>query len=73
MAGIVLNGIRDELVKRSSSWLKKGEVLSGSLPLPPEILGVQTELEQILMDPKGHLVLYLNYKIGNNGVKNEIN
>lgn len=73
MAGIVLNGIRDELVKRSSSWLKKDEVLSGSLPLPPEILGVQTELEQILMDPKGHLVLYLNYKIGNNGVKNEIN
>lgn len=65
--GKVYEGLKEELAKRSAPWTKKDEVLSGSLPLPPEILGIQTELVQVNMEQTGHLVLYLNFNTGKTG------
>lgn len=59
--GKVRNGVRDELQKKSAGWKLRDETIPGSLPLPPEILGIKLDINRVVMDPKGHLVMYLDY------------
>ncbi|WP_374074020.1 hypothetical protein [Bdellovibrio bacteriovorus] len=59
--GKVREGVKDELRKKSAGWKTKDEVIPGSLPLPPEILGIKLDINRVSMDPNGHLVMYLDY------------
>lgn len=59
--GKVREGVKDELRKKSAGWKNKDEVIPGSLPLPPEILGIKLDINRVLMDPNGHLVMLLDY------------
>lgn len=59
--GKVRQGVKDELAKRSAGWKVNNEVIPGSLPLPPEVLGIKLDINRVVMDPKGHLVMYLDY------------
>lgn len=65
--GKVYEGLKEKLQEISNPWMKKEELLPGTLPLPPEILGIQTEIVQLNMEQNGHLVLYLNF-LNNQGV-----
>lgn len=57
----VRSGVRDELAKKDDGWKTKDETIPGRLPLPPSILGIQLDINRVMMDPNGHLVMYLNY------------
>lgn len=59
--GKVRQGVKDELLKKSSGWKKNDETIPGGLPLPPEILGIKLDINRVIMDPNGHLVMYLDY------------
>lgn len=59
--GSVMNGIKDQLREKSTKWQAKEEPIPGALPLPPEILGIKLDINRVVMDPKGHLVMYLDY------------
>lgn len=67
--GLVYKGIRDHMNKICAGWLIKEEVLSGTLPLPPEIMGIQTDLVKLTMEKNGFLVVYLNYAASNGVAK----
>jgi hypothetical protein len=59
--GKVRDGIKDKLREQCAGWKNKEEAIPGAFPLPPEILGIKLEINRVLMDPKGHLVMYLDY------------
>lgn len=59
--GKVREGVQKELLKISAGWASKEESIPGSLPLPPQILGIQLDINQVNMDPNGHIVMFLNY------------
>lgn len=59
--GKVREGVQKELKKISAGWAMKEESIPGALPLPPQILGIQLDINQVNMDPNGHIVMYLNY------------
>ncbi len=61
----VMSKVREKLRERSASWAKTEETIEGSLPLPPEILGIKLDIAQVQMDPNGHLVMFLNYAPSN--------
>lgn len=62
LGGQVTKGIKEELQLRSKDWIKNNETIPGTLDLPPAILGLKLEIQKVTMDPKGHLLMYLNYK-----------
>lgn len=57
----VYDGIRDTLRQTSATWAKTQNNIPGSLPLPPEILGIKLDINRLIMDQTGHLVMYLTY------------
>lgn len=57
----VRQGVKDELRKKSAGWKSNKETIPGGLPLPPEILGIKLDINRVIMDPNGHLVMYLDY------------
>lgn len=57
----VYDEIRNNLRVISAPWSKYQTNIPGSLPLPPNILGINLEINLLQMDPTGHLVMYLNY------------
>ncbi len=59
--GKVYSGIREELKKKCTTWATTQTNIPGSLPLPPEVLGMKLDINRLLMDQSGHLVMYLNY------------
>lgn len=59
--GKVYAGIREELKKKCATWATTQTNIPGSLPLPPEVLGMKLDINRLLMDSTGHLVMYLNY------------
>lgn len=59
--GKVRQGVKDELAKKSAGWKSGKEAIPGGLPLPPEILGIKLDINRVVMDPNGHLVMYLDY------------
>jgi hypothetical protein len=59
--GSVMNGVKKQLQEKSDKWKKKEETIPGALPLPPEILGIKLDINRVVMDPNGHLVMYLDY------------
>ncbi|WP_038451970.1 DUF2785 domain-containing protein [Bdellovibrio bacteriovorus] len=59
--GKVREGVKDELKKRSANWATTEESLPGGLPLPPQILGIKLDINRVMMDPNGHLIMYLDY------------
>lgn len=68
LGGKVTKGIKEELQTRSKDWVKNNEKIPGTLDLPPAFLGMKLDIQKVTMDPKGHLVMYLNYRNGS-GVK----
>jgi len=66
----VMKAIREEMENTSRCWKVKENALPGTLPLPPEVLGLRLEVKKLVMDPRGHLVMYLNYtqsRVSGNG------
>ncbi|MDG0816056.1 DUF2785 domain-containing protein [Bdellovibrio svalbardensis] len=59
--GKVYSGIREELRKKCATWATTQTNIPGSLPLPPEVLGMNLDINRLMMDQTGHLVMYLNY------------
>ena len=59
-----MDGIRDRLKKASAAWKTQREVLGGKMDLPPPILGQKLDLQKLTFDPRGHLVMYLNFRPG---------
>jgi hypothetical protein len=59
--GKVRDGIKDTLTKTCATWKYKEEAIPGAFPLPPEILGIKLDINRVVMDPNGHLVMYLDY------------
>lgn len=60
--GKVKSGVVDKLKTIAAGWKTKEEKLPGNLPLPPEVLGIKLEIDHMVLDPNGHLVMYLKYK-----------
>ncbi|HEY8272572.1 MAG TPA: hypothetical protein VIG33_16890 [Pseudobdellovibrionaceae bacterium] len=61
----VTKGIKENLELRSKDWIKNNETIPGTLGLPPAFLGMKLDLQKVVMDPTGHLLMYLNYKLNN--------
>lgn len=61
LKGKVREGIKDKLREQCAGWKNKDEAIPGAFPLPPEILGIKLDINRVVMDPKGHLVMYLDY------------
>ncbi|WP_413584685.1 hypothetical protein [Bdellovibrio sp. HCB274] len=61
LKGKVREGIKDKLREQCAGWKNKDEAIPGAFPLPPEILGLKLDINRVVMDPKGHLVMYLDY------------
>lgn len=62
----VTEGVKDTLRGMNKDWetdrAKGNELkLPGTLPLPPEIAGIKTQIHSMDMDANGHLILYLTY------------
>ena len=58
----VMTGIKDKLKASSATWKTQHEVLDGKMDLPPPILGQKLDLKKLSFDPRGHLVMYLNFR-----------
>jgi hypothetical protein len=61
LGGKVTDGIKEELKLRSKDWIKNNETIPGTLDLPPVILGMKLNVLKVVMDPNGHLMMYLSY------------
>lgn len=59
--GKVYSAIREELKKKCATWSTTQNNIPGSLPLPPQILGMNLIINRLVMAPTGHLVMYLDY------------
>ncbi|MEN0059705.1 MAG: hypothetical protein AAGB31_12775 [Bdellovibrio sp.] len=57
----VRKAVKEKLTDMSAGWIKKEETIPGSLPIPPEILGLTFDIHRVVMDSNGHLVMFLNY------------
>lgn len=68
LGGQVSKKIKEELKLRSKDWAKNNETIPGVLDLPPIFLGMKLDVQKVTMDPKGHILMYLNYR-KNVGVK----
>lgn len=60
----VTKGIKKELALRSQNWAQQNEKLADDMDLPPSMYGVKFDVNKLIMDPNGHLVMYLNYSTG---------
>ncbi|MFP5520132.1 MAG: hypothetical protein ACLGGX_09530 [Bdellovibrionia bacterium] len=59
----VLAEVKKTLSQGTQSCGNNAEsMIPGSLPLPPEILGLKLDINKLQVDPSGHLVMYLNYQ-----------
>ncbi|WP_413568228.1 hypothetical protein ACLWBD_11255 [Bdellovibrio sp. HCB117] len=61
MPGKVREGVKERLREQSAGWKTVDEVIPGSLPLPPVILGIKLDINRVAVDPNGHIVMYLDY------------
>lgn len=61
--GKVVDGVREKLMETAKAWKTKETVIPGTLPLPPEILGIKLDIEKMNFDQKGHIVMYLKYAL----------
>lgn len=59
--GTVISGLKEELTEMTKDWKTTETPIPGSLPLPPEILGIKLDMKLMELDPNGHLVMYLTY------------
>lgn len=59
--GKVRSGVQDKLRELSAPWTRKTQAIPGTLPIPPQILGLQLDVTKLQMDTNGNLVMYLSY------------
>ncbi|MGZ3799458.1 MAG: DUF2785 domain-containing protein [Bdellovibrio sp.] len=59
--GKVREGVRNTLSEIGAKWKKEEETIPGNLPLPPKILGLELNINRVIMDLQGRIVMYLNY------------
>lgn len=68
----VIEGIQAKLKATCAPWLTKEQTIPGSLPLPPQILGLKLDINQMMMDPNGFIVMFLNYATGTTSGSNGV-
>jgi hypothetical protein len=61
VSGQVLKGVQDELKEVNLKWAQTENIMPGALPLPPEVLGIQSKIVSLNFEESGQLVLYLAY------------
>jgi hypothetical protein len=59
--GKVQKEVRAEVMKQTAGWKSTPDKADIELPLPPEIMGIKLDINRIVMDPNGHLVLFMEY------------
>ncbi len=59
-SGTVLDSLKSQFAEKAATWRTTGVSIPGSIPVPA-ILGVSLDVYDLVMEPTGHLVLYLNY------------
>jgi hypothetical protein len=59
--GKVHKEIRAQVMKQTAGWKATPDKADIELPLPPEIMGIKLDINRIVMDPNGHLVLFMEY------------
>jgi hypothetical protein len=59
--GKVEQGLRDKMATMALGWRTSGKVLANSFPIPQEILGIKLETKKVVFDPKGYIMMYMNY------------
>lgn len=57
----VKKSVREKLMEIAKEWQKTENLIPGTLPLPPEILGIKLDIRKLRLDPKGHIVMFLTY------------
>lgn len=62
LGSVVKSGVQAELQKINADWLRKEQKLPGTFPIPPEVMGIKLEIDDMTMSQTGHLLMYLNYK-----------
>lgn len=60
--GTVRSGVRAEIAKINADWRVKEQKLPGVFPIPPEVMGIKLEIDDMTMSQTGHLLMFLNYK-----------
>jgi hypothetical protein len=61
--------VRAQVMKQTAGWKATPDKEDIKLPLPPEIMGIKLDINRIVMDPNGHLVLFMDYaKTGDNSL-----
>lgn len=53
--------VLEKLRPITDKWKTKEQLLPGTLPLPPEVLGIKLDIDHLVMSKSGHLVMYLDY------------
>ncbi|MNL18775.1 hypothetical protein D3C87_1399340 [compost metagenome] len=61
LKGKVHKEIRAQVMKQTAGWKETPDKADIELPLPPEIMGIKLDINRIVMDPNGHLVLFMEY------------
>ncbi|MFS4457678.1 hypothetical protein [Bdellovibrio sp. HCB2-146] len=59
--GKVQKEVRATLLKYTESWKTETDRNDSDLPLPPEIMGIQLDINRLYMDPNGHLIMFMTY------------
>lgn len=59
--GKVHKEIRAQVMKQTAGWKATPDKADIELPLPPEVMGIKLDINRIVMDPNGHLVLFMEY------------
>lgn len=59
--GKVMNNIKEEFQKMTALWRCDHTAIPGKLPLPPEILSIKLDIQELEMEQNGQLVMYMNY------------
>lgn len=54
--------VREELQKVVDGWAQREMKLPGVFPIPPEVMGIKLEIDDMTMSRTGHLLMFLNYR-----------
>lgn len=64
LASYVKDFIMGSIEKTNKEWAKTRKVYPQTIPLPPAFFGVDMGLVDVITDPNGHLIMFLNFPRG---------
>jgi hypothetical protein len=61
LTGAVMKSVQNTIKEMTKDWATKGQSIGGCFSPPKELLGLNLNVDQLGMDPNGHLMIYFNY------------